>query len=107
MTGWLDRLNRIPWSRTLALFLAGPALTLFAAWLVWIVWQGQWPADMAGRRLDIIGRALFAVLIAILAVVLVIAAIARLRIQGPGGTSVEVEAPSSIAPSEPSVGPKP
>lgn len=58
--------------RLWALILAGPPLTAFDAWLVWIVWKGDWPAAMAETRLEIIGAALggHVVLVAIVVVAL-------------------------------------
>ena len=53
------------WRRTvLALVFAGAgaALTLFAAWQVWIVWRGTWPAAAWGVRLNILGTSLYIVL---------------------------------------------
>lgn len=44
-------------------------LTVFAAWLVWIIWRGGWPDAEAGRQLDILGWALWIMLAAIGAIV--------------------------------------
>lgn len=49
---------------------AAMTLTLFAVWLVWIVWRGGWPIRQAGRQLDILGMALCIALVGILAVVI-------------------------------------
>ena len=41
-----------------ALVLAGPALSVLACWLIWIVWRGGWPADRAEQQLNFLGTAL-------------------------------------------------
>lgn len=50
------------WRRTvLALVFAGAgvALTGFAAWQVWEVLHGAWPASLAAQRLTIVGTSLY------------------------------------------------
>lgn len=64
---------------------AAMALTFFAAWLVWIVWRGGWPAAQAGRQLDILGRALWIVLAAAWAIVAVLAG-KRIEVRGVLGS---------------------
>lgn len=56
--------------QNLALAGAGPALTICAGVLVWIVWKGDWPADLAKARLSYLGISLW-ILLALLAFVIV------------------------------------
>lgn len=49
------------WRSFLALIasvLGSVALTMFAAWVVWIIWKGAWPIETAATRIDLLGRAL-------------------------------------------------
>lgn len=48
---------------------ASMALTIFAAWLVWLVAYRWAPLIEAGRRIDILGKALWIVLGGVIAVV--------------------------------------
>ncbi len=60
------------WRRTMLALVfaaAGAALGLMALWLAYHVLADPWPAPLAGRRLAIIGNALYATL-ALLALVL-------------------------------------
>ena len=57
LPGWPPK----DWRAFLALVASvggSAALTLFAGWLVWIVWRGGWPTETAELRLGILGKAL-------------------------------------------------
>lgn len=77
--------------RLWAMIGAGPALTMGAGWLAWVIWRGGWPAEMAGKQLDFLGFALLGVL-AIIAVIIVTLAAVRVKGSGPGGLSLEIDA---------------
>lgn len=34
------------------------AMTIFASWIIWIVWQGGWAIDTAPQRISILAKAL-------------------------------------------------
>ena len=87
---FLKSLNEMASLRTWAMFLAGPPLLVFAAWLVWIVAFGGWPIGQASRQLDILGKALWITLF-LLGVIIVSLAAAKVRGTGIGGTSFEIE----------------
>lgn len=86
----LRSLNEIASLRTWAMFLAGPPMLAFAAWLVWIVWHGGWPSEQAARQIDILGKALW-ITLALLGVIIVSLAAAKVRGTGLAGTSFEIE----------------
>lgn len=57
LPGWPPK----DWRAFLALIASvggSAALTIFAAWLVWIIWQGGWSAQMERVQLDTLGNAL-------------------------------------------------
>ncbi len=81
--------NRVNW----ALLGGGPALSAFACWLVWILWQGGWPQDTAAQRIHILGTALFGI-IGILGVVIALIGLAgplRALKAGVGPASVQID----------------
>jgi len=86
----LRALNEIASIRTWAMFLAGPPLLAFSAWLVWIVAFAGWPAAQASRQLDILGKALW-ISLCINAIVVISLAAAKVRAQGLGGTSLDIQ----------------
>lgn len=60
---------------------AAMALTVFAAWLVWIIAWHWAPLVEAGRRIDILGRALWIVLGGL---VLIVIALTGKRVEASG-----------------------
>lgn len=84
----LAALNHIATIRTWAMFMAGPFLLLFAAWLVWIVAFAGWPNSQAPRQLDILGKALWIVLV--LNGVIIVALASAKVLAKSGGSSVEI-----------------
>lgn len=76
--------------RLWALLGAGPPLTAAAAALVWIVWRGGWPAALAAKQLEILGFALYGAL-TLIGVIVVSLASVKVRAQGVGGTSLEID----------------
>lgn len=64
-------------------------MTALATGLVWIVWKGPWPMSQAGRQLDILGKALWTVLVIIGAVVLSFAG-QKISAKGLGGSSIDI-----------------
>lgn len=58
-----------PGVRFWAMVGAAIALTAFAGGLVWVIWHGGWPLNQAGRQLDILGKALWIMLVMILIIV--------------------------------------
>lgn len=46
------------------------ALTLFAAWIVWILWRGGWPIDTSVARVEALAKALLGLLLTV-AIILV------------------------------------
>lgn len=61
--------------RLWALILAGPPLTAFLGWLVWIIWRGSWPLELAGRRLEILGGIAGGLVVLVAIVVVSLAAV--------------------------------
>lgn len=61
-------------ARFWAMVGAAMALTVFAAALVWIVWHGGWPISQAPRQLDILGKALWFILLGIIIIVIALTA---------------------------------
>jgi len=78
--------------RLWALILAAPIITFFAACLVFIVWHGPWPAELAKVQLRILGYTLI-ITQGLLGVVVIALASVRVRFKGPGakGLSIEVD----------------
>lgn len=78
--------------RLWALILAGPPLTAFDAWLVWIIWRGGWPEALAGQQLEILGGLAFGHVVLVGVIVVSLAAVkveaetklGRLMIDGDG-----------------------
>jgi hypothetical protein len=83
-------LNEIASIRTWAMFLSGPPLLAFSAWLVWIVAFAGWPSAQASRQLDILGKGLW-ISLCLLGVVVVALAAAKVRAQGFGGTALDIQ----------------
>ncbi len=90
MIRFLRSLNEIASIRTWAMFASGPPLLAFSAWLVWIVAFAGWPAGQASRQLDILGKGLW-ISLCINAVVVVSLAAAKVRAQGLGGTTLDIQ----------------
>lgn len=61
---WTVMLTRAwrQWVMTLALVGAGMALTMFAAWQVWIIADQRWPASVTTERMHAVTVALFVTL---------------------------------------------
>jgi hypothetical protein len=76
--------------RLLALFGAGPALTVTAAALTLIVWKGGWDRALQSQQLTLLGWALLANWL-LLGVVVVALASVRLKGQAPGGAGFEID----------------
>lgn len=76
--------------RMWALIGAGPIATLIQLGLIWIIWRGGWPPTLAGEQLRYLGILAFGNT-AIIAVIVVALAAARVKGQGPGGTSLEID----------------
>jgi len=95
----LNPLTRLAPLRLWALIGGGPVLTAAAVALVMIVWQGDWPIELAARRLDYIGWSLLIVL-SLIAVIIVTLAAVRVKASGPAGTGLEIDADSKTGASE-------
>ena len=80
---WKDILADV---RTWAIIGAAFVVTLGAVGYTLIVWQGDWPAILAGKRLDFLGWAL---IICLFNVTAIIAALTKRKVSasGPGGIS--------------------
>jgi hypothetical protein len=76
--------------RLLALFGAGPALTVTAAALTLIVWKGGWERALQIRQLAVLGWALLANWL-LLGVVVVALASVKVKGQAPGGAGFEID----------------
>jgi hypothetical protein len=74
----------------LALFGAGPALTITATALTLIVWKGGWAPALQSQQLTLLGWALLANWL-LLGVVVVALASVRLKGQAPGGAAFEID----------------
>lgn len=98
----LRSLNEIASIRTWAMFMSGPPLLVFSGWLVWIVAFGGWPQNQASRQLDILGKALW-ISLCINAIVVVSLAAAKVRAQGLGGTSLDIQSGDNDGRPQPSV----
>ena len=74
--------------RTWAIISTALIVTLGAVGYTLIVWRGEWPDVLAGRRLDYLGWAL---LICLFNITAIIAALTKRRVSahGPGGISFE------------------
>lgn len=77
---WKGALAAAP-LRVWAIVLAGPALSAAAAVMVGIIWRGDWPEELAGKRLDFLGWALLVLLVN---VTIIIAALAAVRVKARG-----------------------
>ena len=58
---------------SVSLLAAGPVMTGFGAWMVWVVWRGGWAAERAAQQLDILGTGLMTVLGGMVAIIVAVA----------------------------------
>lgn len=87
----------LPHLKLLLMLGAGMVMTgLFVAGVL-ILWKGQWPPDLAGRRLDFIGSSTVLMALGMLMVLAALTAVG-VRLKGPGGLEASVG-------SEPAAGP--
>lgn len=86
-----DRLVGLAPIRLWALILAGPSLTAFALFQMMAIWLGEWPSDLAAKRLDYLGWSLLGTLMMLGVVVAAISA-AKVSGKGPGGMEFEIDA---------------
>lgn len=85
---------------SLALLLAGPAVTLLGIWLVWIVWRGGWAPARQEQQLEILDMALLLILSGMLGVIAAIALgepIGRLKGSVRGIVSAEISDDQAVA----------
>lgn len=77
------------------------SFTGIVAWIVWILWRGGWPVATAGQRIEALAWAMLASLAtAAITITALGMAINRrsIKVDGPGGTSVDISGGSDDMP---------
>lgn len=96
----LDAMMKAAPLRMWALIMAGPVITAVDVLLIFIVWQGGWPAQLAAEQLRVLGILAFAHA-AIIGVIVITLAAARASAHGPGGLSLDIQSGADAATSSP------
>ena len=91
MIKFLEAIWKLAPIRIWAICLGGPVLTLYSAWIVWIIWQGPWLPAEQPRQLDILGKQLWSVTAIIFVIIVALAAV-TVRARTLGGSSVDIGA---------------